>query len=65
MSESKGTRRVYSADELHSLRNACSVPKLREAIEERDGDDAELVKGAPAGHAPFLTPCNLPPPTQP
>lgn len=41
----KSTRRVYSAEELHQLRTACSQPKIREAIQENDGDDAELVKG--------------------
>lgn len=41
----KTTRRVYSAEELHRLRTSCSQPKLQEAIEERDGEDAELVKG--------------------
>ena len=39
------TRRVYSAEELHRLRGSCSQQKLREAIEEHDGEDAELVKG--------------------
>ena len=39
------TRRVYSAEELHRLRASCSQPKLHEAIEEHDSDDAELVKG--------------------
>ena len=41
----KTTRRVYSAEELQRLRVSCSQPKLREAIEELDGEDAELVKG--------------------
>ena len=45
MTSNKTTRRVYSADELHRLRASCSQPKLHEAIEERDGEDAELVKG--------------------
>ncbi|KAK1821281.1 hypothetical protein LTR12_004339 [Friedmanniomyces endolithicus] len=40
----KPTRRVYSAEELHRLRDTTSQPRLREAIEEHDGDDAELVK---------------------
>ena len=39
------TRRVYSAEELHRLRTSCSQPKLHEAIEEHDSEDAELVKG--------------------
>ena len=38
-------RRVYSAEYLHKLRGSSSQPKLCEAIEERDGEDAELVKG--------------------
>lgn len=46
---SKSARRVYSAEELHRLRSAQSQPKLQESIEERDGEDAELVKGK---HAP-------------
>jgi len=41
----KTTRRVYSAEQLHKLRGSFSAPKLREAIEEHDGEDAELVKG--------------------
>lgn len=45
MTEPKGTRRVYSADQLQRLRASCSQPKLREAIEQLDGEDAELVKG--------------------
>lgn len=45
MTGEKVTRRVYSAEELHRLRGSCSQPKLREAIEEHDGEDAELVKG--------------------
>ncbi|KAK0944224.1 hypothetical protein LTR29_004356 [Friedmanniomyces endolithicus] len=40
----KPTRRVYSAEELYRLRDTTSQPRLREAIEEHDGDDAELVK---------------------
>ena len=44
----KPTRRVYSAEELHRLRDTTSQPRLREAIEEHDGDDAELVKGTSA-----------------
>jgi hypothetical protein len=39
------TRRVYSAEQLHKLRGSFSAPKLREAIEEHDSEDAELVKG--------------------
>jgi hypothetical protein len=39
------TRRVYSAEQLHKLRASFSAPKLREAIEEHDREDAELVKG--------------------
>jgi hypothetical protein len=42
----KTARRVYSAEQLHRLRASFSAPKLREAIEEHDGEDAELVKGA-------------------
>jgi hypothetical protein len=38
-------RRIYSAEELHRLRNTDSQPKLREAIEEHDGEEAELIKG--------------------
>ncbi|KAF2482871.1 hypothetical protein BDY17DRAFT_136638 [Neohortaea acidophila] len=38
------TRRVYSAEQLYRLRVSCSQPKLREAIEDNDGEDAELVK---------------------
>jgi hypothetical protein len=45
MTNKKVTRRVYSAEELQRLRAQCSQPKLREAIEELDGEDAELVKG--------------------
>jgi hypothetical protein len=45
MTTEKSNRRVYSAEELQRLRVSCSQPKLREAIEELDGDDAELVKG--------------------
>jgi hypothetical protein len=41
----KTARRVYSAEQLHRLRASFSAPKLREAIEEHDGEDAELVKG--------------------
>ncbi|KAK3117574.1 hypothetical protein LTR53_000899 [Teratosphaeriaceae sp. CCFEE 6253] len=40
----KPSRHVYSAEELHRLRDTKSQPKLCEAIEEHDGDDAELVK---------------------
>lgn len=45
MTVDKSTRRVYSAEELYRLRGSCSQPKLREAIEEHEGEDAELVKG--------------------
>ena len=45
MTVPRSTRRVYSAEELHQLRNTVSQPKLREAIEEHDAEDAELVKG--------------------
>ena len=38
-------RRVYSSEELHRLRDSKSQPKLCEAIEEHDANDAELVKG--------------------
>jgi hypothetical protein len=38
-------RRVYSAQELRRLRDSSSEPKLREAIEQHDGVDAEVVKG--------------------
>ena len=41
----KSTRKVYSAEELHRLRGSQSQPKLKEAIEEKDGEDAEIVKG--------------------
>ena len=52
------TRRVYSAEQLHKLRGSFSAPKLREAIEEHDREDAELVKGT-------LLPLPLPPPLPP
>lgn len=39
------SRRVYSAEELHRLRGSQSQPKLHEAIEEHDSEDAEIVKG--------------------
>lgn len=45
MTDDKTTRRVYSAEELHRLRSTCSQPRLHEAIEENEGEDAELVKG--------------------
>ncbi|KAI5362667.1 hypothetical protein Slin14017_G063480 [Septoria linicola] len=41
----RGTRRVYSAEELHRLRNTQSQPKLSESIEEHESEDADLVKG--------------------
>ncbi|EME40635.1 hypothetical protein DOTSEDRAFT_27263 [Dothistroma septosporum NZE10] len=44
MTRVKSTRRVYSAEELHRLRGSQSQPKLKEAIEEKDGEDAEIVK---------------------
>lgn len=52
------TRRVYSAEQLHKLRASCSAPKLREAIEEHDSEDAELVKGTslPLPPPPASTP---------
>ncbi|KAF1821579.1 uncharacterized protein K489DRAFT_432530 [Dissoconium aciculare CBS 342.82] len=37
-------RRVYSAQELHRLRDSSSQPRLHEAIEQHDGEDAEIVK---------------------
>ncbi|CAK4031431.1 Hypothetical predicted protein [Lecanosticta acicola] len=40
----KVTRKVYSAEELHRLRGSQSQPKLHEAIEEHEGEDAEIVK---------------------
>ncbi|EMC91900.1 hypothetical protein BAUCODRAFT_309568 [Baudoinia panamericana UAMH 10762] len=40
----RATRRVYSLEELHRLRGTVSQPRLREAMEEHDGEDAELVK---------------------
>ena len=46
MAADKTARRVYSADELHRLRSSQSVPKLQEAIEEHDGEDADLIKGS-------------------
>jgi len=58
------TRRVYSAEQLHKLRGSFSAPKLREAIEEHDGEDAELVKGTFAAlglRLPFSAPQSLPP----
>lgn len=45
MTGDKVSRRVYSAEELHRLRSSCSQPKLWEAIEKHDSEDAELVKG--------------------
>jgi len=45
MSDTKSTRRTYSAEELHRLRGRVSQPRLSEAIEEHDAEDAELVKG--------------------
>ena len=53
MTGPKTTRKVYSAEELHRLRGSQSQPKLQEAIEEKDGEDAEIVKGMScrfAGH---------------
>ena len=47
MTATKVTRKVYSAEELHRLRGSQSQPKLHEAIEERDAEDAEIVKGEP------------------
>ncbi|KAK4494169.1 hypothetical protein PRZ48_014467 [Zasmidium cellare] len=44
MTPPKVTRKVYSAEELHRLRGTQSQPKLREAIEEKDGEDADIVK---------------------
>lgn len=41
----RSTRRVYSAEQLHRLRNTQSQPKLSEAIEQHESEDAELVKG--------------------
>ncbi|KAK4574486.1 hypothetical protein LTR86_001327 [Recurvomyces mirabilis] len=37
-------RRVYSAEQLHRFRSASSQPRLHEAIEEHDVEDAELIK---------------------
>lgn len=54
MASMRTNRRVYSAEELHRLRGTTSQPKLREAIEAHDGDDAELVKGTQ-----FATPAAL------
>ena len=51
MATNKPPRRVYSAEQLQRLRASCSQPKLREAIEELDGEDAELVKGMRPTHA--------------
>lgn len=51
MGSEQVTRRVYSAEQLHRLRVSCSQPKLSEAIEEHDGDDAELIKGKFESHA--------------
>jgi hypothetical protein len=56
------TRRVYSAEQLHKLRGSFSAPKLREAIEEHDGEDAELVKGT---SLPFFPPAPPPPQSLP
>jgi len=41
----KTARRVYSTEELHRLRESSSAPRLSEAIEEHEGEDAELIKG--------------------
>lgn len=53
MAPDTSTRRVYSAEQLQRLRSTASQPalNLKEAIEERDGDDAELVKGTRLSHA--------------
>jgi hypothetical protein len=56
------TRRVYSAEQLHKLRGSFSAPKLREAIEEHDGEDAELVKGTSLPFSPPAPPPPLPAP---
>lgn len=53
------TRRVYSAEQLHKLRGSCSAPKLREAIEEHEREDAELVKGTSLPSLP-LPPASTP-----
>lgn len=47
MASEKSTRRVYSAEMLHRLRSTASQPTLhlKEAIEENDDGDAELIKG--------------------
>lgn len=50
MTPPKVTRKVYSAEELHRLRGTQSQPKLREAIEEKDGEDADIVKGTSILH---------------
>ncbi|RMZ02138.1 hypothetical protein D0862_06121 [Hortaea werneckii] len=46
MASEKSTRRVYSAEMLHRLRSTASQPTLhlKEAIEENDDGDAELIK---------------------
>ncbi|KAK4617772.1 hypothetical protein CLAFUR4_12162 [Fulvia fulva] len=44
MTGSKTTRKVYSAEQLHRLRGSQSQPKLQEAIEAKDSEDAEIVK---------------------
>ena len=55
------TRRVYPAEQLHRLRGSFSAPKLREAIEEHDGEDAELVKGTLLQLSLFRLRASLPP----
>lgn len=56
MTATKVTRKVYSAEELHRLRGSQSQPKLHEAIEERDAEDAEIVKGEPMVFLPSAPP---------
>ena len=58
----KTARRVYSAEQLHRLRASFSAPRLREAIEEHDGEDAELVKGVSSSCSYQTPPPPLPPP---
>ena len=52
MTTHQTARGTYSAQELHRLRATCSQPKLREAIEKHEGEDADLVKGSLVFHAP-------------
>lgn len=45
MTAVQSTRRVYSAEELHRLRSTASQARLKDLLEDKDEDDAALVKG--------------------